>query len=63
MELLVEDADIITMAPGPASGGPARCLLVRDGRITAVGPAEQVRGAAGACWRVVRRPRPPCCPG
>jgi predicted amidohydrolase YtcJ len=53
MELLVEDADIVTMASGAATG-PARCLLVRDGRIAAVGPAEQVRAAAGPDARVVR---------
>ncbi len=53
MELLVEDADIITMAADPAAG-PARCLLVRDGRIAAVGPAEQARAAAGPDARVVR---------
>jgi predicted amidohydrolase YtcJ len=53
MELLVEDADIVTMASGTAAGR-ARCLLVRDGRIAAVGPAEQVRAAAGPDARVVR---------
>jgi predicted amidohydrolase YtcJ len=53
MELLVEDADIVTMASG-AAAGRARCLLVRDGRIAAVGPAEQVRAAAGPDARVVR---------
>jgi predicted amidohydrolase YtcJ len=55
MELLVEDADIVTMAPG---SGPvterARCLLVRDGRIAAVGPAGPVRAAAGPDAQVVR---------
>jgi predicted amidohydrolase YtcJ len=55
MELLVEDADIVTMAPGPgAATGPARCLLVRDGRIAAVGPAGPVRAAAGPDAQVVR---------
>ena len=64
MELLVEDADIVTMAPGPgAATERARCLLVRDGRIAAVGPAEQVRAAAGpdaqwSGWTGLR-----CCPG
>ena len=51
MELLVEDADIITMA---ARAEPARSLLVRDGRIAAVGPAGQVRAAAGPDAQRVR---------
>jgi predicted amidohydrolase YtcJ len=61
MELLIEDADVITMAagsaaePGVAAGAePARCLLVRDGRIAAVGPAGLVRAAAGPDAQVVR---------
>ena len=45
MELIITDADIVTMAPGTA--GPARSMLVRDGEIAAVGPAEAVRAAAG----------------
>ena len=51
MELLVEDANVITMAGG---ADPARCLLIRDGRIAAAGSAEQVRAAAGRDARVVR---------
>jgi len=51
MELLVEDANVITMA---AEAVPARCLLIRDGRIAAVGPAGPVRAAAGPDARVVR---------
>ncbi|HEY9242975.1 MAG TPA: amidohydrolase [Streptosporangiaceae bacterium] len=51
MELLVEDANVITMAAG---ADPAQSLLVRDGRIAAVGPAGQVRAAAGPDARVVR---------
>src|SRR5581483_7332817 len=43
MELLVEDATFVTMAE-PA--GPAEAMLVRDGRIAAIGPAGQVRAAA-----------------
>ncbi len=43
MELIVTDADIVTMAPG---AGPAGSMLVRDGRIAAVGQAEAVRAAA-----------------
>jgi predicted amidohydrolase YtcJ len=55
MELLVEDADIVTMAPGLGTATePARCLLVRDGRIAAVGPAGPVRAAAGPDAQVVR---------
>jgi len=48
MDLLVEDAVFVTMA-GPAGG-----MLVRDGRIAAVGPAGQVRAAAAPGARVVR---------
>ena len=44
MDLLVEDATFVTMAE-PA--GPAEAMLVRDGRIAAIGPAGQVRAAAG----------------
>lgn len=51
MELIVEDADVITMA---ASAGPARAMLVRDGRIAAVGVPDEVRAAAGASAQVVR---------
>jgi predicted amidohydrolase YtcJ len=55
MELLVEDADIVTMAAGPgAATERARCLLIRDGRIAAVGPAGPVRAAAGPDAQVVR---------
>jgi predicted amidohydrolase YtcJ len=53
MELLVEDADIVTMASG-AAAGQARSLLVRDGRIAAVGPAGPVRAAAGPDAQAVR---------
>ncbi|HTX27379.1 MAG TPA: amidohydrolase [Streptosporangiaceae bacterium] len=43
MDLIVEDAVIITMAAG---AGAADSMLVRDGRIAAVGTAEAVRAAA-----------------
>jgi predicted amidohydrolase YtcJ len=45
MELIITGASIITMAPGAT--GPAESMLVRDGRVAAVGPAEAVRAAAG----------------
>jgi predicted amidohydrolase YtcJ len=52
MELLVEEAVVVTMAsPGTVSGGS---LLVRDGRIAAVGPAGPVRAAAERNAQVVR---------
>jgi len=51
MDLLVEDATFVTMAE-PA--GPAEAMLVRDGRIAAIGPAEQVRAAADGAQVVVR---------
>src|SRR5262249_33815010 len=51
MALLVTDADIVTMAAGTA---PARAMLIRDDRIAAAGPAEQVHAAAAPDARVVR---------
>jgi predicted amidohydrolase YtcJ len=45
MELVVEDAVFVTMA---ADAGPADCMLIRDDRIAAIGPAEAVRAAAPA---------------
>jgi predicted amidohydrolase YtcJ len=51
MELIVEDAEFVTMAAG---AGPAQAMLVRDGRIAAVGPAEAVRAAASPSARVAR---------
>ena len=51
MELIVEDAEFVTMAAG---AGPAEALLVRDGRIAAVGPAGAVRAAASPGARVAR---------
>jgi predicted amidohydrolase YtcJ len=53
VELIVEDAEFVTMAADVA-GGPARAMLVRDGRIAAVAPGEAVRGAASPGARVVR---------
>jgi len=50
VEILVEDAELITMAPG----GGAESMLVRDGRIAAIGPAAAVRAAAGPGAAVVR---------
>jgi predicted amidohydrolase YtcJ len=50
VDVLLTDADIITMAAG---AGPARSMLVRDDRVVAVGPAERVRAAAPDA-RVVR---------
>jgi predicted amidohydrolase YtcJ len=49
-ELLVEDATFVTMA---AEAGSPGAMLVRDGRIAAIGPAGQVRAAAGGA-EVVR---------
>jgi hypothetical protein len=51
MDLIVEDAVVVTMAAG---AGPADALLVRDGRIAAVGAAEAVRAAAAPGAAVVR---------
>src|ERR1700759_2199946 len=44
MELVIADARIVTMAPG--AGGLAESMLIRDGTVVAVGPAETVRAAA-----------------
>src|ERR1700678_2921707 len=43
MELIVEDAEFVTMA---GDAGPVQAMLVRDGRIVAVGPADAVRAEA-----------------
>ena len=43
MELVVQDAVFVTMAPG---AGPADSMLIRDGRIAVLGQAETVRAAA-----------------
>ena len=51
MELMITDAVVITMAPG---GGRAEAMLVRDGRIAAVGTAAAVRAAAGPAAQRVR---------
>jgi len=51
MDLIVEDAVVVTMAAG---AGTAESLLVRDGWIAAVGAADQVRAAAAAGAAVVR---------
>jgi predicted amidohydrolase YtcJ len=51
VDVLVTDADFVTMA---ADAGPAESMLVRDDRIAAVGPAEQVHAVAMAGARVVR---------
>jgi len=52
VELIVEDAIAVTMADD--TGRPARCLLVRDGRIAAAGPPDEVRAAASPGATVVR---------
>jgi predicted amidohydrolase YtcJ len=51
VELIVEDAEFVTMAAGD---GPAQGMLIRNGRIAAVGPAEAVRAEAAPGARVVR---------
>ena len=51
MELIVEDAVIVTMA---ADAGGDGCMLVRDDKIAAVGPADQVRAMASPGARVAR---------
>ena len=51
MELVIEDAVVVTMGPG---AGTARAMLVRDGRIAAVGDPGEVRAAAGPGAAVAR---------
>jgi predicted amidohydrolase YtcJ len=51
VELIVEDAEFVTMATQP---GDAEAMLVRDGRIAAIGPAAAVRAAAGSGAAVLR---------
>ena len=51
MELVIEDAVVITMVPG---AGTARAMLVRDGRIAAVGDPGEIRAAAGPGAEVAR---------
>src|ERR1700742_4325971 len=56
MELIIEDAVIITMAAGTRTGAEAASpgsLLVRDARVAAVGPADQVRALAARNAAVV----------
>ena len=51
MELIVDDANVITMASGAERAG---AILVRDDRIAAVGSSEQVRAHAAPGAKVVR---------
>ena len=51
MELILEDAVIVTMAAGD---GPAGSMLVRDGRVAAVGSPGEIRAAAAPGAQVVR---------
>jgi predicted amidohydrolase YtcJ len=51
MDLIIEDAVIVTMA---ATAGPAESMLVTDGRVAAVGSAARIRAMAGPGADVVR---------
>src|SRR5215467_10476329 len=51
VDVLLTDADIVTMSAG---AGPARSMLIRDDRIAAVGPDEQVHAVAAPGARIVR---------
>ena len=51
MDVLLTDADIVTMA---ASAGSARSMLIRDDRIVAAGAAGRVHAAAAPDARMVR---------
>jgi predicted amidohydrolase YtcJ len=55
VELVVEDGVFVTMAAG---AGPADAMLIRDGRIAAIGHAEAVHAAAPGA-QVVRLGGPP----
>jgi predicted amidohydrolase YtcJ len=50
MELILDDAVTVTMAAGTGPG----CMLVRDGRIAAVGSADEIYAVASPGARVVR---------
>jgi len=58
VELIVEDAEFVTMTPdsesGAAENSGAESMLVRDGRIAAIGPADAVRAAAEPGAAVLR---------
>jgi predicted amidohydrolase YtcJ len=60
VELIVEDAEFVTMVPASGTGGSdtgsggIESMLVRDGRIAAIGPAAAVRAAAGPGAAVAR---------
>jgi predicted amidohydrolase YtcJ len=51
VELVIEDAVVVTMAQGART---ARAMLVRDGRIAAVGDPGEIRAAAGPAAQVAR---------
>gem|GEM_PF-6389413 len=51
VEFVIEDAVVVTMA---RSGGTAGAMLVRDGRVAAVGDPAEVRAAAGPGAQVAR---------
>src|ERR1700761_7918145 len=61
MELVIADARIVTMAPG--TRGLAESMLVRDGTVVAVGPAEAVRAAASPGAALLRLDRATVIPG
>src|SRR2546430_15774210 len=50
MELILDDAITVTMAAGAGPGS----MLVRDGRIAAVGPAGEIRAAASRAAMAAR---------
>jgi len=55
VELIVEGAEFVTMAPDSGTGNSgAESMLVRDGRIAAIGAAAAVRAAAGTGAAVLR---------
>jgi 5-methylthioadenosine/S-adenosylhomocysteine deaminase len=53
VELIVEDAEFVTMTPVDGATSTTS-MLVRDGRIAAIGPAGAVRAAAGPGAAVLR---------
>ena len=54
MELIVEDAVTVSMAEGTGPAGPARSMLVRDGRIAAVGSPGEIHAVASTGAQVIR---------
>ena len=63
MDMLLEDAFVVTMGTGAEPGGPGWSLLVRDGRIAAAGPGARSARRPGRTPPWSGWTARPCCPG